>query len=411
VKGPLQLLLRLTWQSHWRLAIGCTAAIAVLIARPIGHALTAAALFWGERGIDIVPALAIGVLTYALHYRGRSRAARRALQAARREAVEARRAIDHTQQLLDVSMRLATALDLQNFRDEVQHHLSRVLGDRHAWVAAGCQDEWEWVVEPVGGDAPPPLASIPRLLEQAVADGAMQHSGWYLFPLCTSEGTPGILGVQTTDGLTDADRNVLAALSLSIGKTLSNVWLFREMHRTATVDALTGCLNRSQGFTRLDGELRRARRSGRPLCVVMLDVDEFKPINDTHGHACGDALLAAIGKGLADTLRVTDIRCRYGGDEFLVILPDTSEHGAQRACEKLREQLESISVGCSAASAVCRVSIGMVQVRTGECDPVAVVHRADLALYADKRRRRPAVIGRNDGSSEADTAGSAWRSA
>src|SRR4029079_1332320 len=89
----------------------------------------------------------------------------------------------------------------------------------------------------------------------------------------------------------------------------------------------------------LESEMRRARRSHLPLSLIMFDVDRFKDINDGHGHLCGDAVLAAIGQSLRDILRCSDLKCRYGSEEFLVMLPDTPVEGARRVAETIRRKI------------------------------------------------------------------------
>ena len=83
----------------------------------------------------------------------------------------------------------------------------------------------------------------------------------------------------------------------------------------------------------IDTELRRARRSQMPVSLIMFDIDHFKDINDEHGHLCGDAVLAAIGTRLRELLRGSDLKCRYGGEEFLVLLPETALEGAKRVAD------------------------------------------------------------------------------
>src|SRR4029079_15347389 len=94
--------------------------------------------------------------------------------------------------------------------------------------------------------------------------------------------------------------------------------------------ALTGCLNRAHGLELLDAEIARARRSDLAVSVLMFDVDHLQRVHDVHGHLCGDELLAAIGYRLRLVLRRSDLRCRYGGDEFLVVLPETPARGGAR---------------------------------------------------------------------------------
>ena len=152
-------------------------------------------------------------------------------------------------------------------------------------------------------------------------------------------------------------------------------------------DGLTGCFNRAHTLHVLQNELQRARRTGRPLSVLMFDIDHFKTINDTSGHLHGDAVLAAVGRQLNDVLRSTDVHCRYGGDEFLVILPDTSALGARQVAECLRREIADLPLSRTMPASVT-VSLGVTAVLPGELDVNMVIARADEALYRAKRAGR-----------------------
>ena len=153
-------------------------------------------------------------------------------------------------------------------------------------------------------------------------------SGEICFPMIVA-GTPeGVLGVAPEPPLTDHQRSILSAAAALLAVSLKNSQLFREVRENSVRDGLTGCFNRAHALEVLDAEIRRARRSKLPLSLIMFDLDNFKGINDRHGHLCGDAVLAAIGARMKSELRGSDLKCRYGGDEFMVILPDTPLGGA-----------------------------------------------------------------------------------
>ena len=125
----------------------------------------------------------------------------------------------------------------------------------------------------------------------------------------------------------------------------------------------------------------------------MFDVDKFKQVNDTYGHLIGDQLLAEIGRRLEDIVRLTDIKCRYGGDEFLVLLPDTPLLGAQHVAESLRATMSAISlpIGDNEEPFAPTVSVGVAVLRPDDRDIVSVIARADRALYDSKQRGRNCV--------------------
>ena len=141
----------------------------------------------------------------------------------------------------------------------------------------------------------------------------------------------------------------------------------------------------------LDAELRRARRSRLPLSLVMFDLDNFKGINDRHGHLCGDAVLAAVGATMKAELRGSDLKCRYGGDEFMVILPDTPLIGAKQVSENLRRAIAEHPVTWNDGQVMVTASFGITSVNQGEHDPLSAIARADTALYRAKQRGRNGI--------------------
>jgi diguanylate cyclase (GGDEF)-like protein len=150
-------------------------------------------------------------------------------------------------------------------------------------------------------------------------------------------------------------------------------------------DALTGLLNRRAILSQLGGTISGARRHGHPLSVAMVDLDRFKAINDVHGHAVGDEVLIAAVRALRAHLRAEDQLGRLGGEEFLVVLPDTHEGAAARVAEKLREE-----VAAAPAPVPVTCSVG-VATWAGE-SPEMLLRRADEALYAAKDAGRDRVI-------------------
>jgi diguanylate cyclase (GGDEF)-like protein len=150
-------------------------------------------------------------------------------------------------------------------------------------------------------------------------------------------------------------------------------------------DALTGLLNRRAILSQLGGTISGARRHGHPLSVAMVDLDRFKAINDEHGHAVGDEVLIAAVRALRAHLRAEDQLGRLGGEEFLVVLPDTHEGAATRVAEKLREE-----VAAAPAPVPVTCSVGLAT-WAGE-SPEMLLRRADEALYAAKDAGRDCVI-------------------
>jgi diguanylate cyclase (GGDEF)-like protein/PAS domain S-box-containing protein len=157
--------------------------------------------------------------------------------------------------------------------------------------------------------------------------------------------------------------------------------LLDQLQQEAQTDELTGLPNRRRWRDELEREMARARRSDHELCIGMIDIDDFKTFNDTHGHQAGDDLLSATARGWLGAVRATDMLARYGGDEFLLLLPECPVDEALAVVERLRSargQLLTCSVGLAASN--------------GREDTESVLRRADAALYDAKDAGRNAVI-------------------
>jgi diguanylate cyclase (GGDEF)-like protein len=182
-------------------------------------------------------------------------------------------------------------------------------------------------------------------------------------------------------------------------KTLQDE-LVKQGRRLATMlheDPLTGLSNRRYVLIRLSGLISGARRHGRALSVAMVDVDRFKRINDECGHDAGDAALVEIATAVRARLRAEDELGRVGGEEFLVLLPDTGESAAGAVAEDLRASVEASRVRCNGRVLDATVSVGWA---TWDGDESAdrLVKRADVALYAAKNAGRNRVRGAENGS-------------
>ena len=183
----------------------------------------------------------------------------------------------------------------------------------------------------------------------------------------------------------------MASISVLFGISARNVELIEEIKAHGVLDGLTKCLNRTHGMKILDAELQRAKRSRTTFSLLMLDLDGFKSVNDEYGHLCGDALLTAVGRKMHELLRNSDIKVRYGGEEFLIMLPDTPLPGAIHVARILNRELGMLSVEWNDHIVARTVSVGVAVARPGELDTTGLLGRADAALYRAKRGGRNRV--------------------
>jgi diguanylate cyclase (GGDEF)-like protein len=189
------------------------------------------------------------------------------------------------------------------------------------------------------------------------------------------------------------EQDLLTLLAHHVASVFENARLFES----ATYESLTGLLRREAILEQLDRELERAQRYGRPLTLAMADLDYFKEVNDRHGHLAGDTLLKAIAQAASDGLRSTDWIGRYGGEEFLVVLPETDIAGAASVAEKIRSQVQTASVPMADGSlAQVTISIGLASLRDGHRRDERLTARdliaaADRSLYEAKNKGRNRV--------------------
>jgi diguanylate cyclase (GGDEF)-like protein len=159
-----------------------------------------------------------------------------------------------------------------------------------------------------------------------------------------------------------------------------NKRLFEENQRLAVTDPLTGLHNRHKLQESLATELERAKRYSRPLSIIMIDMDDLKSINDTHGHAVGDEALRVVGNAILRCIRKVDMGTRFGGDEFLVLLPEADEQEAATVAERVDNEIRSIDFQAGDLSA----SIGVAQWNESFEKPEDFIHAADEAMYSVK---------------------------
>ncbi len=166
-----------------------------------------------------------------------------------------------------------------------------------------------------------------------------------------------------------------------------------EALRASRFDALTGLYNRAFFFTTMEQEIRRSDRMGRGFTLLMLDLDDLKPVNDTFGHQWGDRLLKGVADTIRRTIRFTDAAARYGGDEFVVLLPETDAAGGYVVGEKLRRDIFSLTLNAPDRNVRSSVSVGLVAYPDDGGTIEQLVAAADVAMYEAKRRGKNRIVG------------------
>jgi len=190
---------------------------------------------------------------------------------------------------------------------------------------------------------------------------------------------------------TQEDENMMMRLTADIAIALTNAQLFEQVHQLSITDELTGLYNRRHFFALAEREFERARRYGRPLSTILLDVDHFKQVNDTYGHAVGDQVLRAVARRCRAALREIDVLGRYGGEEFVAILPESELGSARQTANRLRHSIADAPVDTDHVPLKITISLGVACLREDCLDLATLLNQADAAMYAAKRAGRNCV--------------------
>jgi diguanylate cyclase (GGDEF)-like protein len=214
-------------------------------------------------------------------------------------------------------------------------------------------------------------------------------------PLITHGSVIGALSVQTRrlNAFEPAAITIFQTMAAQLSNAIANAKLYQEVEQLAILDSLVGIYNRRHWFELTAREFYRAVRYQKPLSLILLDIDHFKQVNDTYGHPLGDEVLRSLSRICEKNIRTADLVGRYGGEEFLVVLPETDEVEAVQIAERLRLATEEMRVASKNEDVQVTISLGVATL-VAEIDTnlEQLVKRADEALYQAKNSGRNRVV-------------------
>ncbi len=371
------------------------AAIVVIFSSSISRLLDYVREIENRSGLTLLPALVLLIGAIYTHQMRRSNQQQAKAEAAELAKREAQHRAEELERLVTFGQALGRSLDFDSIRIAIANHLATLAGTDRVWVLVQHGMEWQALQGDVRG-GPEATLHWGDLAEQLLASGPDRTPTSLEpavgFPLVVGGKAMGVLGVRPEGGKMAQDRRrILEAAAALLAVSVKNAQLFSEVRDNSVKDPLTGCFTRAHALDVIDAELRRARRSQTPVSLIMFDLDHFKDVNDRYGHLCGDAVLSAVGKRMKDVLRGSDLKCRWGGEEFLVLLPETPLHGARRVADTLRREIAERPIAWAGESLTVTASFGLAQTFAGEVNGEAVIARADQALYRAKDDGRNCV--------------------
>lgn len=214
-----------------------------------------------------------------------------------------------------------------------------------------------------------------------------------IVPLICQDNVVGVLNLADKmegNSFNNEEIALIELFSQLVGASIGNIKLFEKIQRQATTDGLTGLANHKTFYEVLEKELWRARRYGGQISLILVDVDNLKKTNDTYGHRAGDKVIRQIGRKIKECIRQIDTAARYGGDEFGVILPNTSLSDAVVAAERMVEVVSHSPVMWKREHIVLSISVGLGQY-DANTNPEEITSRSDQALYAAKQAGKNTV--------------------
>jgi diguanylate cyclase (GGDEF)-like protein len=217
--------------------------------------------------------------------------------------------------------------------------------------------------------------------------------GWMVVPFMLGGKLMGCLmvGSEKKGAYGEPEASLIQSFANEVTIAIENARLFEEIQQLAITDSLTGMFTRRHFFELGEIEFARSRRYKRPLSMLIIDVDHFKQVNDTYGHAVGDKVLEMVAQCYIQNVRQPDIVGRYGGDEFVLLLPETNLMEAQGLAERLRTQISSVTVQTDQREICVTISLGVASLDSSCADLSDLLRRSDEALLEAKRSGRNSV--------------------
>jgi diguanylate cyclase (GGDEF)-like protein len=381
------------------LVFGLGLAVAVGLTGQMSVLPTPAPASEGATGPGLLSGLALMAASLLLYVQSKRRELEVRAAAVAEEVRQLQERARELERLVAFWKALTQSLDIDAVGDTAAHHLPDIARSPDVWVVTGEGGTWKRMLGPAAvrttrGErdiTDLALGALGQAGSETTLDG-IEYEGQACFPLVAAGATLGALGVPSSEtSMTAARRQVVSAAAALVAVSVRSVNLLREVRENSLRDSLTGCVTRAHGLEVVTTELKRARRSRRPVSLLMIDVDHFKPVNDDYGHLCGDAVLAAVGARMLSAFRTSDLKCRLGGDEFLVLLPETSLEGAHHAAETVRKAISEVEVLWHGQAIRVTASVGVATALPNELDPTPLIAGADEALYRAKHEGRNCV--------------------
>jgi len=387
--------MRLFERNDTALAAALILGVFILFHQPLRFLVDTAYDLQRQYHLDLLQALFVLTAVFVFHHYRKGQQAKSELAATAAEMSQARLRSDELERLVGLGRAVAMATDFTRLHEAFSRYLPKFTSDRSSWLLICRQGCWDVLVR--GVDDHRPSAELEAIAGRAlglqIAGGdTIRIEGLACFPMLVGGRPVGMILVKETPALSGQDCRALDAAAALAAISIRNMQTLIETRENSLRDALTGCFNRAHALDTLKAELRRAQRGRTPLSMIMFDVDEFKNVNDTYGHLAGDQLLAEVGKRLGELLRTSDVKCRYGGEEFLLILPDTPAAGSRQLAESLRREMSRLALPTAGGELKVTISVGVVTASKNELDAQAVIARADQALYRAKHAGRNRVF-------------------